>query len=424
MLCMAGPRRLAWLAAAWGLASVALGASWDLQAGKVDSPAFFLTTVKGETLAGPLLSLGADGAVEMAGEKSSPIKSGQWLTLRRAKVPLPAHPRGPQIVLTSGDRIPLAAQAAVKIVDNELHFQPHDALRVSKAIVAVPLSRVVLVWLGGPDETEEPALLLRKLLDATRGKDLVLKRNGDKVEGDVVALDSASGCRVDVVKKHVEMPWVSVGAVAFSTELLARKPPAGVYYHLVLANGGRLSLLSPQLSNGAETLKAKTLFGAAVEVPLEQLVAVEVRNGSAVYLSDLKPRKFEHTPFAGTSWPLVVNGSATGRELRLGGSTFDTGLGMHAESRVVYDLDAQFRWFEAQVALDPEYGKKGRVRIRVLVDGKEKDIGWNTPLTATDGALALRVEISQGRELTLEVLFGGYGDVQAHVNWVDARVIR
>ena len=32
--------------------------------------------------------------------------------------------------------------------------------------------------------------------------------------------------------------------------------------------------------------------------------------------------------------------------------------------------------------------------------------------------------VAKGRELTLEVLWAGFGDVQGHVNWADARVIR
>ena len=43
--------------------------------------------------------------------------------------------------------------------------------------------------------------------------------------------------------------------------------------------------------------------------------------------------------------------------------------------------------FEAVVGLDPEHGLKGRVRLRVLVDGKERDLGWNKELTAGDGPL-------------------------------------
>ena len=35
-----------------------------------------------------------------------------------------------------------------------------------------------------------------------------------------------------------------------------------------------------------------------------------------------------------------------------------------------------------------------------------------------------RFDITTGRELTLEVLWSGYGDVQGHVNWADARLIK
>jgi hypothetical protein len=419
-----GHRRLAWLTAALSLTSSAALAWGNSQTGKEALPAFSLSLTSGETLLAPLVALSPDGSVQMAGDKSA-ITVSNWLTLRLSKTPLPPHPRGPQIVLTSGDRIPLADKAAVKIVDNQLHFQPHASLRVKKkGVLEVPLSRVILVWLGSPDNVEEPAALLQQLLRGSRKKDLVLLRNGDKVDGNVLALDSGSKCCIDVAKKQIDLPWANVGAVAFSTELLASKPPAAVYYHLVLASGGRLSVQSLSLPRGARTLAATTLFGGDFEVPVDQIVALHAYHGPAVYVSELKPRKFEHTPYVGTAWPLVVDGSVSGGELRLAGSTFDKGLGMHAESRVIYDLEGKYQWFEALVGLDPEYGKKGRVRIRILVDGKPRDLGWNKELTASDGGLTVRVDVRSGRELTLEVLFGGFGDVQTHVNWVDARLIK
>jgi hypothetical protein len=420
-----GLGRLARLAAALSLAGSAALAGGNVPAGKDTLPAFSLVLTSGETLHAPLVALSPDGSVQMAVDKLAAIKVSDWLTLRLSKTPLPPHPRGPQVVLTTGDRIPLADKSAIKIVDNQLHFQPHASLRAKrKGVLEVPLSRVVLVWLGGPDGVEEPAALLRQLLRGSRKKDLVLLRNGDKVDGNVVALDSASSCCVDVAKKQIDVPWANVGAVAFSTELLAGKPPAAVYYHLVLASGGRLSVQSPSLPKGAQALAATTLFGGEFEVPVDQIVGLHVYHGAAVYLSELKPRKFEHTPYVGTAWPLVVDGSVSGGELCLAGSTFDRGLGMHAESKVNYDLDGKYQWFEALVGLDPEHGKKGRVRIRIVVDGKPKDFGWNKELTASDGALPVRLDVRGGRELTLEVLFGGFGDVQAHVNWVDARLIK
>jgi hypothetical protein len=417
------PWELVWLAAAvtWTVPALPTLA---VQVGKDNVPAFVLATTQGDTLLGPWVALAADGTVELAGDKLAPCKLDHWLTLRRSKTPLLPPPRTAHVVLVAGDRIRLADQASLKIVDNQLYCQVAAPLRVHQGTLKIPLSCVAMIWLGGPEETQEPVLLLRQLLSASRQQDVVLLRNGDKVEGHLLPFDSTLPCRLKVGKEQVELLWANIGAIAYSTELLAGKPPAAVYYQLVLSDGTRLSVQSASLARGAATLTARTLFDVAVEVPIAHVVALDVRHGAAVYLSDLKPAKYEHKPFVGTAWPLVLDGSVTGGELRLANSTFDKGLGLHAESRVSYDLDGQYRWFEATVGLDPEHGKKGRVHIRVLVDGKEKDIGWKKELTASDGPLAVRVDVGKGRELTLEVLFSGYGDVQAHVNWVDARLIK
>jgi hypothetical protein len=58
------------------------------------------------------------------------------------------------------------------------------------------------------------------------------------------------------------------------------------------------------------------------------------------------------------------------------------------------------------------------------VDGKEPDLGWNKELTAKDAPLPVRIDVRKARELTLLVRFGSFGDVEAHVNWADARLIR
>jgi len=60
----------------------------------------------------------------------------------------------------------------------------------------------------------------------------------------------------------------------------------------------------------------------------------------------------------------------------------------------------------------------------VLVDGQARDIGWDRELTARDEPLRVRIDVRGARALTLAVLCGRFGDVQAHVNWADARLIK
>src|SRR5262249_38993019 len=155
------------------------------------------------------------------------------------------------------------------------------------------------------------------------------------------------------------------------------------YARLVLTNGARLSLSAATLER--HTLHGTTLFGARVEIPLDQLLALDILQGKAVYLSDLKPKAYRHTPFLNVSWPYVVDGSVAGRDMRLAGSTYDRGLGMHSQSEITYALPGAYRRFEALVGLDEETGRQGSVRVKVLVDGKPRDFGWDKELTARDG---------------------------------------
>jgi hypothetical protein len=96
---------------------------------------------------------------------------------------------------------------------------------------------------------------------------------------------------------------------------------------------------------------------------------------------------------------------------------------LHSHARATYRLSGSYRRFEALVGLDDRDGAGGRVRVRVLADGKPLDLGAEE-LTAQGGPRAVSVPVSGVRELTLEVAFGQNGDVRDVVNWVDARLVR
>src|SRR5262249_32476971 len=110
----------------------------------------------------------------------------------------------------------------------------------------------------------------------------------------------------------------------------------------------------------------------------------------------------------------------------------DKGLGVHSHSRLTYALTspgAPYSRFEALVGLDEKTGGRGSVHIRVLTDGKPRDLGTtrgrkSVTLTGKSEPLAISVTLKGARELTLEVDFGPGGDVGDHVDWVDARLVR
>jgi hypothetical protein len=153
-------------------------------------------------------------------------------------------------------------------------------------------------------------------------------------------------------------------------------------------------------------------------------MALDVYQGKAVYLSDLGVSKYEFRPYLDTAWPLALDANVAGHDLRLGGSSYDKGLGLHSHARATYRLAGGYRRFEALVGLDDRDGAGGRVRVRVLADSKPLELGAGEELAGRGRPLAVSVPVAGVRELTLEVEFGQDGDVQDVVNWADARLVR
>src|SRR5262249_30663219 len=150
-------------------------------------------------------------------------------------------------------------------------------------------------------------------------------RNGDQVSGTLTALDDKEIRFDSPGKKDGKFERGKIAIIALSTDLARMARPRGPYFRLVLANGSRLALASARTD--ATTLLGKTLFGAPIQAALDQVSALEMRQGRAVYLSDLKARHYEHTPYLGSRWPYVLDGSVAGYDLRLAGSTYDKGIG-------------------------------------------------------------------------------------------------
>lgn len=406
----------AWIAV---LAALTLGIGRLL----AEAPAgeMVLHRADGAPITGPLLQLGLDWSIALGGGTPIRVAGADLVSLRRADLPLPPPPAGPQVIFANGDRLP------GQVLDLA---QERLALRtalVEKQEMRIPLTALALVWLSEPANVDDPGQLRRRLLAEQRSQDTVLLRNGDVLEGTWTGLDrpgtdGKARLHLEMNGQEVAVDRDRVAVIALNTDLARPFLPKGVYARLVLTDGTRLGLASARLES--KMLSGQTLIGVPVRVPSADMASLDLRQGRAVYLSDLKPRRYEHTAYLGVKYPFVPDGSVAGRELLLAGSTYDKGLGVHSQSTLTYDLAPGYRRFQALVGLDDRTGRGGSVRIRVLVDGKPRDLGWDKELTLTDGARPVDLDVQGAKELTLIVEFGRGGDVQDHVNWADARLIR
>jgi hypothetical protein len=378
---------------------------------------FVVHSTADEQPAGALVKF--DGtSVQVTGASAVPV--ADLVALRRRDVPPPQLPNDrPHAVLANGDRIP---GRAVSIAADKLLFRAELG---HEQDLTIPLSAVSAVWFTPRAAARAAEPDGRRVLAEKRRQDVVLLTNQDALRGTITALADGGPLKLDpgaANQPAVTVPRERLQGLLLNTELTRTLRPRTAYYQVVLQSGARLSFKALAL-DGAE-LAGATLFGQTVRVPAADVAAVNTFQGRATYLSDLRPR-YEHTPYTAVRWPVAVDRAVSGADLRLGGGTYDKGIGLHSRSRVTFDLPrgaTKARRFEALVGLDEVTGRLGSATVQVLADDKPL---LESPLELSpDTPQPMRLPLpAAARTLTLVVDFGGGGDVQDHVDWCDARVV-
>ena len=62
--------------------------------------------------------------------------------------------------------------------------------------------------------------------------------------------------------------------------------------------------------------------------------------------------------------------------------------------------------------------------MAIELDGKRIDLNDGKELTSQTTPLTVRLDVRKVRTLTLIADLGSFGDVQAHVNWAKARLVK
>ena len=385
-----------------------------------EAQAFVVTTAAPKSVRGRVERVGDGWAVAIRTDGPEPVAvpKGDLVGLRRADRPLPAWPRGPVVVLANGDHIGATVTGGN---DRVVRVAPRLPGRGNPADWSFPLTSLAAVWVTAPPAETPADPAAYPWAEGSNRRDAVLLRNGDVLRGTVEEFTDAPAVRVKVGTAVSTVPLDQVAAVAFDPASARVRKPKGPFARAVLADGSRVSLAAAKTDG--TTLTGSTPSGTAVELPVVQLVALDVFQGKAVYLSDLKPKKAAAEGFNGLAWPWVADRSVKGHPLRVGADTFDKGLGTHPATTLTYDLGGKYRRFEAVVGLDPATGRRGVADVRVLIDGKAVPAGGLKGLTAATSPVAVAADVTGAKELTLVVEFGPGGDVQADVNWGNARLV-
>lgn len=381
-------------------------------------PVFEAHAARSEPAAGVVEGMDTNWDVRFGGDIARTIEGSELISLRQKKVKLPPPPTAAQVVFANGDRLPGRVHT---ITAGKVQFQARISERSGAdelQELTVPLNSLAVIWFVPPPETMAASLV--RVLRERRRRDVVVMHNGDLRQGTVQSLSAEGKLRLKEAGDDREIEASHVLAIALNTDLARALKPRGAFGRVILLNGARLSLLTARADS--RVLTGRTLFAADFKAPWQQIAALDIRQGPAVYLSDLKPRSYSHKPFLAVAWPYTMDRSVGGGGLRLGGDCYDKGVSLHSESRISFALDGKYRRFESFVGLNDNAGSGGNVRIRVQVDGREKDC--INELNSANGPKSLRVDVQGANNLTLVVEFGSGGDVRDHVDWANARLIK
>lgn len=145
-----------------------------------------------------------------------------------------------------------------------------------------------------------------------------------------------------------------------------------------LRGGGRLSGRLRRIAGATEGVDIALGAGAEVSLPGRVVSEVALDDGSFRFLGDLAPSTEASTSLFGDdlgfAWPMRVDRNVRGGPLVVAGRTYSRGMGVHAPSRLEWDLSgAGWTQFRVRCGVDDtgaKAGSAGAVRFRVFGDEK------------------------------------------------------
>ncbi|HVX83852.1 MAG TPA: NPCBM/NEW2 domain-containing protein [Phycisphaerae bacterium] len=288
--------------------------------------------------------------------------------------------------------------------------------------VSLPLKAAVelLRWDGQPHRAPGPG----------HDQDVVYLGNGDTRKGIVVGL-TPEKLQIAMGADNIQssLDFSGIDSVAFGGVAAPRGVPP-LSLRITTTAGTALTIPLDKPGNFSWSIPAISFADPAGPDPHkivpDRIVSLEVLGGRLVYLSDIDPAKDEQSTFMGTSYPTRPNANVTGGPLRVAGTTYDRGLGVHTHSVLTYNLDGNFDTLTFRPAVDDSAGPQGEANLAVAIDGK---IAWHAdnlkglgPHAAAPEQVSLPIKGAHTIELRADS--PGRMDVLGRVDWLDAALLR
>lgn len=335
---------------------------------------------------------------------------------------------------------------AIRAGAQEFHFVSGDRL---KGQIVRLQSDVLLTETAGVGNVAIPLTALRGFLtmpiegkagrraiglvtgddeDPTGKMDQVLDRRTAGYEGVLEAIDSKElHLDHERLRRIVPLSILHLAGVRLARDTQTPRPPLSSqpFVKVLTRDGSTLEGLLHSVRHGKWHLHPTWQPDKVLAVPVEEVVAVEVLNGQAIYLSQLQPSEVKEKAILTPQQRYRLNQNCQGNPLSIGGNHYAWGIGVHANSSLTFDVGGNWSKFESVVGIDDQAGKGGSVTFQVLGDGKEL---YKSPVIR-GGATAktptvVAVSIKGVKKLTLVVDATEDLDLGDLADWAGARLLR
>jgi hypothetical protein len=317
---------------------------------------------------------------------------------------------------------PLVVLADGSVVVAEVFEADKEHLTVDSRVfglVKLPVEGLAGIVFQPSLERHARDVLLDKIAQAEGNDDRVLLLNGDQLQGHLEAIRD-NHVRLTTAVGPVDVKTDRIQALVFNPALVQRVRAVELHAIAGFRDGSRL--VAQRLVVNQKSLQLTSPGGTTWNSSPEELVFLQPLGGRALYLSDLKATAYRHIPYLTLAWPYHTDRNVTGSMSRSGGQLYLKGLGMHSASRLTYALPEGYRSFQAELAIDDSTARRGSVRFRIFVDGRDK---YTSPIVRGGmPPLPVAVDVTDAKRLDLIVEYADRADEQDHANWLQARLVR
>ncbi|MCA9073786.1 MAG: NPCBM/NEW2 domain-containing protein [Planctomycetaceae bacterium] len=367
----------------------------------------------GERLSGELQSVSSTEAVLVVdGEnRTIPLSEFQEFRWTDSNTPLPSS--RPALQTHDGSLLTAESLTAAK--------QEFTLTNSRLGELIIPKASVSNLRLGPLDSTVAAAW--EAFLSRESQDDLIVIRKGDALDhvAGVVSTISDDSIGLLLDGRAIDLPRSRVfGIIYASSEVPASSPLCVVEF----TDSQRLAAVDMAFAD--DKLSLTTSEGQVFSLATDAIKRIDFSLGKIMYLSQTEPASVkyptDHPLYLEAVWKYRRGQNSRGASLQLGGRQYDNGIWVHSGTVLRYRLGRQYRRFQSLMGIDEDLGDCApQLGLVIRGDGR---VLYEQDVKRTDEVRELDLDVSDVRELEIEVTSTDPNGICEHLDLVEARLIK